>query len=253
MEFVQSHVDSNADVTLSCALVSESCASNFGLVKIDRGGQHSFPEKQPGIDLKSMETDTTMLGLSREEATDSPFITSMGVYCFKTKALLDLLAQRYPTSNDFGSEFIPAAIRDHDVQVRISQRIHTPIFLISWIHFLNLLFSLFFQKRKFEFYDPDTPFYTSPRLLPPTKTEKCRDTLMLGADYYQTECEIASLLAKGKVPTGIGKDTKIRKFIIDKNARLDVQEADRPEEGFYIRSGITVVVEKATIQDGTVI
>lgn len=33
----------------------------------------------------------------------------------------------------------------------------------------------------------------------------------------------------------------------------DVQEADRPEEGFYIRSGITVVVEKATIQDGTVI
>lgn len=33
----------------------------------------------------------------------------------------------------------------------------------------------------------------------------------------------------------------------------DVQEADRPEEGFYIRSGITVVVEKATIKDGTVI
>lgn len=33
---------------------------------------------------------------------------------------------------------------------------------------------------------------------------------MLGADYYQTESEIASLLAEGKVPIGIGKDSKIR-------------------------------------------
>jgi glucose-1-phosphate adenylyltransferase len=86
---------------------------------------------------------------------------------------------------------------------------------------------------------------------------------MLGADSYQTESEIASLLAEGNVPIGIGRDTKIRKCIIDKNAKIgknvvimnkdDVKEADRPEEGFYIRSGITVVVEKATIKDGTVI
>ena len=32
-----------------------------------------------------------------------------------------------------------------------------------------------------------------------------------------------------------------------------VQEADRPAEGFYIRSGIVVVVKNATIEDGTVI
>jgi hypothetical protein len=32
-----------------------------------------------------------------------------------------------------------------------------------------------------------------------------------------------------------------------------VQEADREEEGFYIRSGITIISEKATIEDGTVI
>ena len=33
---------------------------------------------------------------------------------------------------------------------------------------------------------------------------------MLGADSYQTESEIASLLAEGNVPIGIGRDTKIR-------------------------------------------
>lgn len=33
---------------------------------------------------------------------------------------------------------------------------------------------------------------------------------MMGADYYQTEAEIASLLAEGKVPIGVGQNTKIR-------------------------------------------
>ncbi|CAH2061587.1 unnamed protein product [Thlaspi arvense] len=33
----------------------------------------------------------------------------------------------------------------------------------------------------------------------------------------------------------------------------DVQEAYRPEEGFYTRSEITVIIEKASIRDGTVI
>ena len=33
---------------------------------------------------------------------------------------------------------------------------------------------------------------------------------MMGADYYETDSEIASLLAKGKVPMGVGKNTKIR-------------------------------------------
>lgn len=71
------------------------------------------------------------------------------------------------------------------------------------------------------------------------------------------------LLAEGKVPIGVGRNSKISKCIIDKNAKIGkdviimnkdgVQEADRPEEGFYIRSGITIVLEKATIKDGVVI
>lgn len=36
-----------------------------------------------------------------------------------------------------------------------------------------------------------------------------QDTMMMGADYYQTEEEIASLLADGKVPVGVGANTKI--------------------------------------------
>lgn len=42
----------------------------------------------------------------------------MGVYVFRTEVLLKLLRWRYPASNDFGSEIIPAAVMDQNVQVR---------------------------------------------------------------------------------------------------------------------------------------
>ncbi|KAG5560105.1 hypothetical protein RHGRI_003408 [Rhododendron griersonianum] len=90
-----------------------------------------------------------------------------------------------------------------------------------------------------------------------------KDTVMLGADNYETDAEIASLLAEGRVPIGIGENTKIKDCIIDKNARIGrnvviansegIQEADRSSEGFYIRSGITVILKNSTILDGLVI
>ncbi|KAI5660942.1 hypothetical protein M9H77_20265 [Catharanthus roseus] len=297
MDFVQNHIDRNAEITLSCAPVGESRASDFGLVKIDsRGRVTQFSEKPRGADLKSMQVDTTIFGLPPQDAMKSPYIASMGVYVFKTDVLLQLLRWRYPTANDFGSEIIPAAIKDHDVQAYIFRDYWEDIGTIKSFYEANL--ALTHEFSKFQFYDPKTPFFTSPRFLPPTKIDRCRikdsiishgcflrecvvqhsivgersrldygvelkDTLMMGADFYQTESEIASLLSEGMVPVGIGRNTKIRNCIIDKNANIGqdvvimnkdgVQEADRPEEGFYIRSGITIIPEKATIKDGTVI
>ncbi|KAL0422778.1 UNVERIFIED_CONTAM: Glucose-1-phosphate adenylyltransferase large subunit [Sesamum latifolium] len=297
MEFVQNHIDRNADLTLSCAPVDDSRASSFGLVKIDsRGRITQFSEKPRGSDKKAMQVDTSIIGLSPQEALRSPYIASMGVYAFKTNVLLKLLRWSYPTANDFGSEIIPAAVKEHNVQAYIFRDYWEDIGKIKSFYDANL--ALTDEFPKFEFYDPKTPFYTSPRFLPPTKIDNCKikdaiishgcflrecivqhsivgersrldsgvelkDSLMMGADYYQTESEIASLLAQGKVPMGIGRNTKIRNCIIDKNVRIGkdviiknkdgVQEADRPEEGFYIRSGITIIVEKATISDGTVI
>ncbi|KAL1343820.1 hypothetical protein AAHE18_08G005100 [Arachis hypogaea] len=270
MDFVQKHIDTNADITVSCVPMDDSRASDYGLMKIDKTGRIvQFAEKPKGSDLKEMKVDTTVLGLSAEEAKKHPYIASMGVYVFRTETLLKLLRWSCSSCNDFGSEIIPSAVKDHNV-----------------------------QPPKFEFYDPKTPFFTSPRFLPPTKVEKCKivdaiishgcflrecsvqhsivgvrsrlesgvelkDTMMMGADYYQTESEIASFLAEGKVPIGVGENTKIRNCIIDKNAKIGrnviiangdgVEEADRPNEGFYIRSGITVVLKNATIKDGTVI
>lgn len=64
------------------------------------------------------QVDTSLLGFSPQEAWKCPYVASMGVYVFKKDVLFKLLRWRYPTSNDFGSEIIPAAIMEHDVQVR---------------------------------------------------------------------------------------------------------------------------------------
>uniref|UniRef100_A0A0A9UYX3 Glucose-1-phosphate adenylyltransferase n=1 Tax=Arundo donax TaxID=35708 RepID=A0A0A9UYX3_ARUDO len=87
--------------------------------------------------------------------------------------------------------------------------------------------------------------------------------MMMGADLYETEEETSKVLLAGQVPIGIGENTKIRNCIIDMNARIGknviiannegIQEADHLEEGYYIRSGIVVILNNATINDGSVI
>lgn len=37
-----------------------------------------------------------------------------------------------------------------------------------------------------------------------------QDTVMLGADFYETDAEVASLLVEGGVPVGIGENAKIK-------------------------------------------
>ncbi|KAE8659901.1 Glucose-1-phosphate adenylyltransferase large subunit 2 [Hibiscus syriacus] len=265
--FLQRHTDSNADITVSC------------LPMDDR--HYCFL-------ITKTKTVSTGISLSAQDAARYPYIASMGVYVFKTSVLLKLLTRSYPSCNDFGSEIIPAAaylFNDYWED-------------IGTIKSFDANLALTEQPPRFQFYDPNAPFYTSPRFLPPTKVDKCRivdsiishgcflrecsvqhsivgvrsrlesgveleDTMMMGADYYQTESEIASLLADGKVPIGVGQNTKIKNCIIDKNAKIGkdviisnadaVEEAERPEDGFYIRSGITVILKNATIRDGTII
>ncbi|CAN1762326.1 Glucose-1-phosphate adenylyltransferase large subunit 4, chloroplastic/amyloplastic [Linum perenne] len=286
MDFVQKHLDTGADISVSCIPVDESRASDFGLIKInERGRINQFLEKPKGDALKSM-----------EEAKKFPHIASMGVYVFKTDVLLKLLRLQYPTANDFGSEILPMSLKHYNVQAYLFEGYWEDIGTIRSFFDANL--ALTEQNPNFQFSDPLKPIFTCPLFLPPTKIEKCqvkksiishgcflnecsvercvvgirsrleygvelKDTVMMGADYYQTEAEIVAELAEGKVPIGVGKDTKIRQCIIDKNARIGsnvvivnkdkVEEAERASEGFYIKSGITIVMKNCVIKDGTII
>ncbi|KAK1280092.1 hypothetical protein QJS04_geneDACA004753 [Acorus gramineus] len=268
MDFVQKHVDSGADISVSCVPMDDSRASDFGLMKIDEMGRiHHFLEKPKGEMLKTMKVDTTILGLSPQEASKLPYIASMGIYLFKTEVLLNLLRSCYPTANDFGSEIIPMAAKEYNVQAYLFNGYWEDIGTIKSFFDANLALTdqvlnsiishgCFLRECSVE----HSIVGIRSRI---EYGSELKNTMMMGADDYQTEVEIASFLAEGKVPIGVGRNTIIRNCIIDKNAKIgnnvvitnadNVEEAARPAEGFYIRSGITVVLKNATIADGTVV
>ncbi|KAK7245480.1 hypothetical protein RIF29_40326 [Crotalaria pallida] len=93
MELVQKHIDSCADISVSCLPVNGSRASDFGLVKVDeRGRIRQFLEKPNGELLRSKHVDTSVFGLSAQEAREFPYIASMGIYVFKIDVLIKLLS-----------------------------------------------------------------------------------------------------------------------------------------------------------------
>ena len=90
-----------------------------------------------------------------------------------------------------------------------------------------------------------------------------QDSLVMGSDFFESSDERMALRSGGGIPLGVGQGTTVKRAILDKNTRIGnnvaivnkdrVEEADRSEEGFYIRNGIVVVVKNASISDGTII
>ncbi|MBP5973293.1 glucose-1-phosphate adenylyltransferase [Brasilonema sp. CT11] len=296
-EFVQRHRETEADITLSVLPIDERRASDFGLVKIDESGRIiNFSEKPKGDALKEMRVDTTVLGLTPEQAQEQPHIASMGIYIFKKEVLIKLLNEASERT-DFGKEIIPDAANNYNVQAYLYDGYWEDIGTIEAFYDANLALTKQPQPS-FSFYDEEAPIYTRSRYLPPSKILDCQitesmisegcivkncriehsvlgvrsrveagciiqDSLIMGADFYQPFAERQSDSQSGEIPLGIGANTTIRRAIIDKNARIgsdvqiinkdNVQEAQRENQGFHIKSGIVVVLKNAVIPDGTII
>lgn len=296
-QFIQRHRETGADITLSVIPIDERRASDFGLMKIDDTGRViDFSEKPKGEALIQMRVDTSVLGLTKEQAQQQPYIASMGIYVFKKDVLFKLLKEAVERT-DFGKEIIPDAAKDYNVQAYLFDDYWEDIGTIEAFYHANLALTQQPQPP-FSFYDEEAPIYTRARYLPPTKLLDCQitesiigegcilkncriqhsvlgvrsriesgcvieESLLMGADFYQASVERQCNVEKGDIPVGIGTDSLIRRAIIDKNASIghdvkiinkdNVQEADRESQGFYIRSGIVVVLKNAVIPDGTII
>lgn len=293
-KFLAHHRERNADVTISVIPTDHSRASSFGLLKTDDEGKIlEFREKPPADELEGMRVDTSKLGLSAEEAEQRPFIASMGVYLFKYEALREML--KGTTYTDFGSEVLPAAIGKYNVQAYLFNGYWEDIGTIHSFYNANL--DLASVMPKFNLFDADAPIFTRPRYLPGTKfqgscsisnsliSEGCilnsvtlsrsiigirsriesgtviENTMMMGADYYQTLPELASDRNAGLPWVGVGEGTVIRNAIIDKNVRIGsnvriLNEAGVPEHdggNYYIREGIVIIPKNAVVTDGTII
>ncbi|KAJ6723885.1 GLUCOSE-1-PHOSPHATE ADENYLYLTRANSFERASE [Salix koriyanagi] len=275
-KFIQAHRETDADITVAALPMDEKRATAFGLMKIDEEGRIiEFAEKPKGEALKAMKVDTTILGLDDVRAKEMPYIASMGIYVVSKNVMLDLLREKFPGANDFGSEVIPGA-------TSIGMRVQAYLYDGYWedIGTIEAFYNanLGITKKPV----PDFSFYDHSVIGEGCVIKNCKihhsviglrscisegaiieDTLLMGADYYETDADRRFLAAKGSVPIGIGKNSHIKRAIIDKNARIgenvkiingdNVQEAAREPDGYFIKSGIVTVIKDALIPSGTVI
>ena len=293
--FLARHYETDADVTVSVIPCRRDVASDFGLLKTDSSGRIiEFREKPKGEALDAMQVDTMALGLSQEDARTRPFLASMGIYVFKYDRLIEFLAKD-PGAMDFGREIIPAAIRLGQVQGYMFDGYWEDIGTIDAFYEANL--NMTSPIPQFNFFDADAPIYTRARYLPPSKLHNCEvtdsilsegciingatikrsviglrsridkgtrieESILMGADYYQSIEEMQKETAQDIPHIGIGSNTVIRRAIIDKNARIGsnvrlvnesaVENADGPEGSYYIRDRIIIVPKNATVKDGTI-
>lgn len=292
--FIKRHFETNADVTISVIPCTPSEAEGFGLLKTDGDGRiEEFREKPSGEELEAMRVDTTRFGLAEEEASQRPFLASMGIYVFKYESLVGLL-NRDDEWVDFGREVIPASIENLNVQAFLFSDYWEDIGTIKAFYDANL--DLVRPLPKFNFFNAAAPIYTRSRYLPPSKiqdsdigfsmiSEGCilngvyarnsifglrsridngvrvEDSIIMGADYYESVEEMQKNLDTVRPHMGIGANTVVRKAIIDKNVRIGqnvklVNERGIEEdegENYYIRDGIILIPKGSVIKDGTVI
>jgi glucose-1-phosphate adenylyltransferase len=284
-QMLRTHRENKADATVAVIPVDHAAASQFGILKMDPHGRIThFDEKPPADRLPGL--------VSQIPGAGNGFLASMGIYLFSREALEQALAN--PQLVDFGRHVIPDAVPRKRVSAHVYQGYWEDVGTIQSYFQANL--SLCEAIPPFDFYDTAKPIYTHPRFLPASKVERCnihnalisegcilngatidravigirsrigsavqiQNSLLIGADEYETLEQIRATEKAGVPPIGVGSETVIENAIIDKNARIGrgvkivnaagVKEADG--KGYYIRDGIVIIRKNGIVPDGTTI
>jgi hypothetical protein len=90
---------------------------------------------------------------------------------------------------------------------------------------------------------------------------KLHRTVMMGADFYETEASLRAGSTSGSPPIGVGRKTRIENAIIDKNASIGDncvstpagKPADLDHELYYVRNGIVIIPKNEIGPSGAVI
>lgn len=284
-DFVGTHREKRADVTIAVQPVNRSDAPRYGILKTNEDGRIiSFHEKPDESELD---------GLESLADSEKPFLASMGIYCFRKQALQESLGGT--NAEDFGKEVIPSAIEKMSVYAFRFDGYWADIGTMRAFYEANLALTL--PDPPFDFYDPRDPMYTRPRFLPPSQIDGCcldrtvlaegcflnradvRESVvglrsilghgarlvrsvMMGADVYETPEAKADNRRLGRPDIGIGRGSSVEGAIIDKNARIGegvtirmhaAHEETIDTDDYVVREGIVVIPKNATIPDGSLI
>jgi len=278
-KMAQYHWENNADVTVAVQPIERSSASRFGLLKKNEAGEIiDFAEKPK--DKETLDAFVT------RDDPDKPYLASMGIYLFNLDTLVKTLSLQGVGQDfdDFGYDIIPHCVRKNARVFGYEfSGYWRDIGTIRSFYETNLDLSM--PDPAFDIYNPDKRIYTHPRFLPGSKMSDCqlnnvliaegcrincatiehsviglrsiincgvkiKDTVMMGADYYDDS---------GAIPLGIGENCDIEGAIIDKNVRIGSDVVIKPfprgteldREDYSVKDGVVVIAKRTVIPSGT--
>lgn len=285
-EMLRVHYESKAAVTVAMKAVPEEQTSGFGIMKVDASGRVvHFDEKPPRERLDGLASPLPGGG-------GSGYLASMGIYVFERGAIEAALVK--VDHLDFGKHVLPSMLSSSRVQAYFYDGYWEDVGTVRSYFDANL--ALTRPDPDFNFYHPRYPIYSQRPFLAPSRFHGCRivnalvadgciiesadvdtavvgvrsrigrgaqirNSLILGADEYQTSREGDPTFEDSKPALGIGENARIENAIIDKNARVGKNVTIRNLDGlkehdgdsYFIRDGIVIVPKGASIADGTVI
>jgi glucose-1-phosphate adenylyltransferase len=295
-KLLETHVDSRADITLAVLPVPKSQVSGFGIVRLDETGRVVGFVEKPQTDEAVQPFFTPPEWIERRGGVGQgrPYLASMGIYLFSRQVLIDLLNAR-PLATDFGKEIFPRSIRSHRVQAHLFDGYWEDLGTVRAYHEASL--ALASDTPPFDFHSPEGVIYTRMRFLPAARIigarlEQClvsdgcvvqenatversviglrsrigrnvtiRDTVLIGADRFETDAERAANRAKGIPDLVVGDGVVIERAILDKDCRIGNNVrlinrrgvAEDETDTYVIRDGIICIPRGTVVADGTVI
>jgi glucose-1-phosphate adenylyltransferase len=288
---LEQHIKTGADITLATTPVSRTAASSFGIMHSDSNRRiFRFEEKpkDPAL-LDELQIPPILLKELGLPENSELFQGSMGIYMFNRRILIDCLQN---DQDDFGKHIIPSSLQTHKVMTYIFQGYWEDIGTVRAFFEANL--ALTDTVPPYNFFDRLSTIYTRPRFLPASKinaatirraivADGCiisdahieravvglrsiiesgatiRNSVIMGADFYEDEANQAFEDAGPRPPIGIGRNSVIDRVIIDKNARIGESVLITPDgkapnvdsTNYYIRDGVVVIPKNAVIPNGT--
>lgn len=293
-QLIKEHIKNGAEVSISVIPAERKDAPSLGILKIDEQGRivdfFEKPKDEKTIDFLSL--DAAAFDRRGVSAKGRTLLASMGIYIFNLDVLNDVLKET--NKSDFGKDIIPEIIKKRRVFAYFFDGYWEDIGTIKSFYEANL--NLTSLSPSFDLYNEKAPIYTNPLFLPGSIINDCkitqsiisdgciidnaeihnsvigirsivgkstliRNSIIMGADYYETEANIRKDRLKKIPDVGIGNNSRIVGAIVDKNVHIgdhvNIENTKKVEQfdagNYMIRDYIVIIPKDSIIPSHTVI
>jgi glucose-1-phosphate adenylyltransferase len=293
---LDAHRSRGSDVTIAVHPVAREQAVSLGVLRLDDDHRvtHLVEKPQTDVQLAPLRTPPSWLERHGLPPAGREYLGNMGIYVFRRDALLDLLAAEL-NAVDLVREIFPRHFGSHCIRGYLFEGYWQDLGAIKPYYEAHLAMAS--DDPPFDFHSMEGIIYTRMRhlpssrligarveqclisegctVLPGSRLERCvvglrsrigrnvgmRETVLIGADRYETDAERAENRRRGIPDLGVGDGAVIERAILDKdcrigrNVRIVNQQGVTHGEGanYVIRDGIVVIPNSTAVADGTVI